>query len=36
LNVAAESKIDPMHQFEIHSILGDLTNGNPFAFTNSA
>jgi F-type H+-transporting ATPase subunit a len=36
LNVAAESKIDPMHQFEIHSILGDLSNGNPFALTNSA
>ncbi len=34
--MAAESKIDPMHQFEIHSILGDSVNGNPFAFTNSA
>jgi F-type H+-transporting ATPase subunit a len=36
LNVAAESKIDPMHQFQIHSIWGDLAPGNPFAFTNSA
>jgi F-type H+-transporting ATPase subunit a len=34
--VAAESKIDPMHQFQIHSIVGDLAHGNPFAFTNSA
>ena len=34
--MAAESKIDPMHQFQIHSILGDLAHGNPFVFTNSA
>ena len=33
--MAAESTIDPMHQFQIDSLAGDLT-GNPFAFTNSA
>ena len=33
--VAAESTIDPMHQFQIDSMAGDLA-GNPFAFTNSA
>jgi hypothetical protein len=33
--VAAESTIDPMHQFQIDSLVGDLA-GNPFAFTNSA
>jgi F-type H+-transporting ATPase subunit a len=32
--VAVESKIDPMHQFQIQPIFGDL--GSPFAFTNSA
>jgi F-type H+-transporting ATPase subunit a len=32
--VAAESRIDPMHQFQIAPIAGDL--GSPFAFTNSA
>jgi len=32
--VAAESKIDPMHQFQIAPLFGDL--GSPFAFTNSA
>ena len=32
---AAESTIDPMHQFQIDSLAGDLA-GNPFAFTNSA
>jgi len=32
--VAAESKIDPMHQFQIDPLFGDL--GSPFAFTNSA
>ena len=32
--MAAESKIDPMHQFQIDPIFGDL--GTPFAFTNSA
>jgi F-type H+-transporting ATPase subunit a len=34
--VAAESKIDPMHQFQIDPIFGDLGAGNPFVFTNSA
>jgi F-type H+-transporting ATPase subunit a len=33
--VAAQSTIDPMHQFQIDSLAGDLA-GNPFAFTNSA
>jgi F-type H+-transporting ATPase subunit a len=33
--VAAESTIDPMHQFQIDSLAGELA-GNPFAFTNSA
>jgi F-type H+-transporting ATPase subunit a len=33
--VAAESKIDPMHQFQIHPLAGNL-DGSPFAFTNSA
>ena len=33
--MAAESKIDPMHQFQISPLAGDL-NGNPFVFTNSA
>ena len=32
--MAAESKIDPMHQFQIDPLLGQL--GSPFAFTNSA
>ena len=32
--MAAESKIDPMHQFQIDPIFGDLST--PFAFTNSA
>ena len=34
--MAAESKIDPMHQFQIDPIFGDLAGGNPFVFTNSA
>jgi F-type H+-transporting ATPase subunit a len=34
--VAAESKIDPMHQFQIDPIFGTLGQGNPFVFTNSA
>jgi F-type H+-transporting ATPase subunit a len=34
--VAAETKIDPMHQFHISPIVGDLAHGNPFVFTNSA
>jgi F-type H+-transporting ATPase subunit a len=33
--VAAETKIDPMHQFQITSLGGTLDH-NPFAFTNSA
>ncbi len=33
--MAAESKIDPMHQFQISPLAGDL-DGSPFAFTNSA
>jgi F-type H+-transporting ATPase subunit a len=33
--VAAETKIDPMHQFQITSLGGALDH-NPFAFTNSA
>jgi F-type H+-transporting ATPase subunit a len=33
--VAAESRIDPMHQFQIHPLAGNL-DGNPFVFTNSA
>ena len=33
--MAAESTIDPMHQFQIDSLAGELS-GNPFAFTNSA
>jgi F-type H+-transporting ATPase subunit a len=33
--VAAESKIDPMHQFQISPLAGNL-DGNPFVFTNSA
>jgi F-type H+-transporting ATPase subunit a len=34
--VAAETKIDPMHQFQIDPIFGSLADGNPFVFTNSA
>ena len=34
--MAAESKIDPMHQFQIDPIFGSLGEGSPFAFTNSA
>jgi F-type H+-transporting ATPase subunit a len=34
--VAAEGKIDPMHQFVIEPIAGSFQNGNPFVFTNSA
>jgi F-type H+-transporting ATPase subunit a len=33
--VAAESKIDPMHQFQISPLVGHL-DGSPFVFTNSA
>lgn len=34
--MAAETKIDPMHQFQIDPLVGSLAGGNPFAFTNSA
>ena len=34
--MAAETKIDPMHQFQIAPIFGELAPGNPFVFTNSA
>ena len=34
--MAAETKIDPMHQFQIDPIFGSLADGSPFAFTNSA
>ena len=34
--MAAGSKIDPMHQFEIQPIFGSFDGGNPFVFTNSA
>jgi len=34
--VAAGTKIDPMHQFQIDPIVGQLGASNPFAFTNSA
>ncbi|HEX8622159.1 MAG TPA: F0F1 ATP synthase subunit A [Allosphingosinicella sp.] len=33
--MAAESKIDPMHQFQISPLAGEL-DGSPFVFTNSA
>jgi len=32
----SESKIDPMHQFQIDPLFGHLEQGNPFVFTNSA
>lgn len=35
--MASESKIDPMHQFQIDPVLdGSVLAGNPLAFTNSA
>ncbi len=34
--MAAEAKIDPMHQFVIQPIAGSFQAGNPFVFTNSA
>jgi len=34
--VAADIKIDPMHQFQIDPLFGHLEPGNPFIFTNSA
>ncbi|MEA3000235.1 MAG: F-type H+-transporting ATPase subunit a [Sphingomonadales bacterium] len=33
--MAAETEIDPMHQFQIHPLAGHL-DGSPFVFTNSA
>ncbi|HEX8200689.1 MAG TPA: F0F1 ATP synthase subunit A, partial [Isosphaeraceae bacterium] len=33
--MAAESRIDPMHQFQISPLAGNL-DGTPFVFTNSA
>ncbi|HEV2818045.1 MAG TPA: F0F1 ATP synthase subunit A [Allosphingosinicella sp.] len=33
--MAAETRIDPMHQFQIHPLAGNL-DGTPFVFTNSA
>jgi len=35
IDLAQKSNIDPMHQFQIDSLAGELA-GNPFAFTNSA
>jgi F-type H+-transporting ATPase subunit a len=34
--VAAEIKIDPMHQFKIDPLFGPASPGDPFLFTNSA
>ena len=34
--MAAETKIDPMHQFQIDPIFGSLADGSPFVFTDSA
>jgi F-type H+-transporting ATPase subunit a len=34
--VAAEGKIDPMHQFQIDALGGGHLDGTPFVFTNSA
>jgi F-type H+-transporting ATPase subunit a len=34
--VAADAKIDPMHQFVIEPIFGSFHQSNPFVFTNSA
>ena len=34
--MAAEGKIDPMHQFVIEPIFGSFGHNNPFVFTNSA
>ncbi len=34
--MAAESKIDPMHQFSISALNGGALDGSPLAFTNSA
>ncbi len=34
--MAAESKIDPMHQFQINALGGGALDGTPLAFSNSA
>ena len=34
--MAAETKIDPMHQFQIDPLIGPAVPGSPFTFTNSA
>ena len=34
--MAAQAKIDPMHQFMIDPIYGQLGPNSPFAFTNSS
>ncbi len=34
--MAAETKIDPMHQFQISALGGGALDGTPFLFTNSA
>ena len=34
--MAAEGKIDPMHQFQIDALGGGALDGTPFVFTNSA
>ncbi len=34
--MAAESKIDPMHQFQISALGDGVLDGTPFAFTNSS
>ena len=34
--MAAEGKIDPMHQFEISALGGGALDGTPFLLTNSA
>ncbi len=34
--MAAETKIDPMHQFQIGALNGGVPDGTPFLFTNSA
>ncbi len=34
--MAAETKIDPMHQFQIDPLIGQGAPGDPFMFTNSA
>ncbi len=36
MSAEAEVKIDPMHQFQIDTLLGGPLDGTPFAFTNSS